>query len=177
MHNACQAVIDRDGFTGSYRKRTGYSIGISFAPDWGEGNILGLYHDIDVPLEPGMVFHVPVALREWGKFTVAVSETVAGDQRRRAPARQAQARDAAGVRWRPLPEPDIALAARLFDTLGKKTRDIVGFTRASYGEGEQFAHDLIARDGARAGLAVTTDVAGNLYVTLEGPRSGTRAHS
>ena len=40
VHNACQAVIDRHGFTGGYRKRTGYSIGISFAPDWGEGNIL-----------------------------------------------------------------------------------------------------------------------------------------
>ncbi|MCC6889228.1 MAG: aminopeptidase P family protein [Hyphomicrobiales bacterium] len=76
VHNACQAVIDRDGFTANYRKRTGYSIGISFAPDWGEGNILGLNHDIDVPLEPGMVFHVPVALREWGRFTVAVSETL-----------------------------------------------------------------------------------------------------
>lgn len=75
-HNACQAVIDRAGFTGGYRKRTGYSIGISFAPDWGEGNILGLFRDVDVPLQPGMVFHVPVALREWGKFTVAVSETV-----------------------------------------------------------------------------------------------------
>ncbi len=76
VHNACQAVIDRDGYTDSYRKRTGYSIGISFAPDWGEGNILGLNHDIHVPLEPGMVFHVPVALREWGRFTVAVSETL-----------------------------------------------------------------------------------------------------
>jgi Xaa-Pro dipeptidase len=29
-----------------------------------------------VPLEPGMVFHVPAALRSYGKFTVAVSETV-----------------------------------------------------------------------------------------------------
>jgi Xaa-Pro dipeptidase len=76
VHNACQKIIDRDGFTGGYRKRTGYSIGISFAPDWGEGNILSLFHDVDVPLQPGMVFHVPVALREWGKFTVAVSETV-----------------------------------------------------------------------------------------------------
>ena len=75
-HNACQAVIDKYGFTGNYRKRTGYSIGISFAPDWGEGNILSLFHDVDVPLEPGMVFHVPVALREYAKFTAAVSETV-----------------------------------------------------------------------------------------------------
>jgi Xaa-Pro dipeptidase len=76
VHNACQAVIDRHGYTAGYRKRTGYSIGISFAPDWGEGNILSLYHDVDVPLAPGMVFHVPVALREYGKFTVAVSDTV-----------------------------------------------------------------------------------------------------
>lgn len=76
VHNAAQAIIDRDGFTDSYRKRTGYSIGISFAPDWGEGNILSLFHDVDVPLEPGMVFHVPVALRDYAKFTVAVSETV-----------------------------------------------------------------------------------------------------
>lgn len=76
VHNACQAVIDRYGFTESYRKRTGYSIGISFAPDWGEGNILSLFHDVNVPLEPGMVFHVPVALREYAKFTAAVSETV-----------------------------------------------------------------------------------------------------
>jgi Xaa-Pro dipeptidase len=76
VHNACQKIIDRDGFTGGYRKRTGYSIGISFAPDWGEGNILSLYHDVNIPLQPGMVFHVPVALREWGKFTVAVSETI-----------------------------------------------------------------------------------------------------
>lgn len=75
-HNAAQAIIDRDGFTDSYRKRTGYSIGISFAPDWGEGNILSLFHDVNVPLEPGMVFHVPVALRDYAKFTVAVSETV-----------------------------------------------------------------------------------------------------
>jgi Xaa-Pro dipeptidase len=76
VHNACQAIIDRDGYTENYRKRTGYSIGISFAPDWGEGTILGLNRDVHVPLEPGMVFHVPVALREWGKFTVAVSETL-----------------------------------------------------------------------------------------------------
>lgn len=76
VHNACQAVIDKHSFTESYRKRTGYSIGISFAPDWGEGNILSLFHDVDVPLEPGMVFHVPVALREYAKFTAAVSETV-----------------------------------------------------------------------------------------------------
>ena len=35
VHNACQAVIDSDGYTAAYRKRTGYSIGISFSPDSG----------------------------------------------------------------------------------------------------------------------------------------------
>jgi Xaa-Pro dipeptidase len=76
VHNAVQAVIDRNGYTAGYRKRTGYSMGISFAPDWGEGNILSLFRGVDVALEPGMVFHVPITLREYNKFTVAVSETV-----------------------------------------------------------------------------------------------------
>lgn len=75
VHDAVQAVIDRHGHTAGYRKRTGYSMGISFAPDWGEGNILSLYRGVDTPLEPGMVFHVPITLREYNKFTVAVSET------------------------------------------------------------------------------------------------------
>jgi len=75
-HNAVQAVIDRAGYTAGYRKRTGYSMGISFAPDWGEGNILSLFRDVDVPLEPGMIFHVPITLRSYNRFTVAVSETV-----------------------------------------------------------------------------------------------------
>jgi Xaa-Pro dipeptidase len=76
VHNAVQAVVDRHGYTAGYRKRTGYSMGISFAPDWGEGNILSLFRGVDVPLESGMVFHVPITLREYNKFTVAVSETV-----------------------------------------------------------------------------------------------------
>ena len=76
VHEAVQAVIDRHGYTAGYRKRTGYSIGISFAPDWGEGNILSLYRGVDVALEPGMVFHVPITLREYAQWTVAVSETV-----------------------------------------------------------------------------------------------------
>jgi Xaa-Pro dipeptidase len=76
VHNAVQAIIDKNGFTAGYRKRTGYSIGISFAPDWGEGNILSLFRGVDVPLESGMVFHVPITLREYNKWTAAVSETV-----------------------------------------------------------------------------------------------------
>ena len=75
----------------------------------------------------------------------------------------------------PIPQPDLALAARLFDTLAEKTRDTVGITRASYGAGEQFAYDLISEAGRASGLALNSDVAGNLYVTLKGidPAKGT----
>ena len=75
-HLACQAVIDRAGYTDNFKKRTGYSVGISFAPDWGEGSILSLYTGVTTPLRPGMTFHIPPALRIYGEFTVGVSETV-----------------------------------------------------------------------------------------------------
>jgi Xaa-Pro dipeptidase len=75
-HLACQRVIDRAGFAENFRKRTGYSIGISFAPDWGEGGILSLYAGVTTELRPGMTFHLPPALRLYGRFGVGVSETV-----------------------------------------------------------------------------------------------------
>ncbi|MEQ7918408.1 Xaa-Pro peptidase family protein [Xanthomonas sp. WHRI 1810A] len=75
-HIACQAVIDKAGFTDAFKKRTGYSVGISFAPDWGEGSILSLYTGVKTELQPGMTFHIPPALRIYGEFTVGVSETV-----------------------------------------------------------------------------------------------------
>jgi Xaa-Pro dipeptidase len=75
VHRACQAVVDRDGYTEAFRKRTGYSIGIAFAPDWGEWQVLSLYEGVKTLLRPGMVFHIPPALRVYGKFTVGVSET------------------------------------------------------------------------------------------------------
>ncbi|MFM2477241.1 M24 family metallopeptidase [Celerinatantimonas sp. MCCC 1A17872] len=75
-HIACQKVIDKAGFTDNFKKRTGYSVGVSFAPDWGEGGILSLYSGVMTPLQPGMTFHIPPALRIYGQFTVGVSETV-----------------------------------------------------------------------------------------------------
>ncbi|WP_102960092.1 M24 family metallopeptidase [Mangrovicella endophytica] len=75
-HLAAQAVIDKAGYTDAFRKRLGYSVGISFAPDWGEGAILGLNKGITTQLQPGMAFHLPPALRIYGRFTVGVSETI-----------------------------------------------------------------------------------------------------
>jgi Xaa-Pro dipeptidase len=75
-HLACQAVIDKAGYTDAFRKRLGYSVGISFAPDWGEGAILNLNKGVKTQLQPGMAFHLPPALRIYGRFTVGVSETI-----------------------------------------------------------------------------------------------------
>ena len=75
VHNAVQAVVDKHGYTDNFRKRTGYSIGIAFAPDWGEGNVLSLNHDVDTVLEPSMVFHMPISLCVHGRYTVCASET------------------------------------------------------------------------------------------------------
>jgi len=75
-HLACQAIIDKAGYTDNFRKRAGYSVGVSFPPDWGEGHIVSLSAGDKTLLEPGMVFHIPPALREYGSHGVGVSETV-----------------------------------------------------------------------------------------------------
>ncbi|MBW1961474.1 MAG: aminopeptidase P family protein [Deltaproteobacteria bacterium] len=74
---ACQAVIDRHGYEPNFRKRVGYSIGVGFAPGWGEGHIMDLKHHDSRKLRSGMVFHVVPALRKSWEFGVGVSETVA----------------------------------------------------------------------------------------------------
>jgi Xaa-Pro dipeptidase len=76
VHLTCQRVIDRAGYGENFRKCTGYSIGVSFAPDWGEGSILSLNTGVRRELEPGMTFHIPPALRIYRAFTVGVSETI-----------------------------------------------------------------------------------------------------
>ena len=61
-----------------------------------------------------------------------------------------------------------SFAADLFDRLAAGSRDGDGITRASYGEGEAFAHALMAEAAAGLGLAVETDAALNTYMTLPG---------
>jgi len=76
-HDACQKVIDEAGFEPNFRKRLGYSMGIGFAPGWGEGAFLHLSKGDQTVLEPGMVFHMPPALRKYSVVGVGCSETVA----------------------------------------------------------------------------------------------------
>src|SRR5579863_10468118 len=66
------------------------------------------------------------------------------------------------------PQPDIDLAASLFDALSHATRRGRGIVRDSYGAGEQAAHDLVRAAAARLGLEVSADALGNLTATLPG---------
>ena len=76
VHDTAQAIIDDAGYTAAFRKRIGYSMGVAFAPDWGEGAILSLFSNVTRRIEPGMVFHLPATLRRYGEWTVGASETV-----------------------------------------------------------------------------------------------------
>lgn len=76
VHDTAQAIIDGAGYTAAFRKRIGYSMGVAFAPDWGEGAILSLFSNVTRTIEPGMVFHLPATLRSYGEWTVGASETV-----------------------------------------------------------------------------------------------------
>ncbi len=65
-------------------------------------------------------------------------------------------------------QPEVALAGQWFDHLRQHSRSRLGVTRASYGEGEQMAHDLMRRIGRDLALEQRLDAAGNLYLTLPG---------
>jgi Xaa-Pro dipeptidase len=72
---ACRGTIRAAGFGRGFRKRTGYSIGVAYAPDWGEGHIASLRAGDQRVLEPGMVFHLVPAIR-LPERCVGMSETV-----------------------------------------------------------------------------------------------------
>ena len=76
VDEACRGTIERAGMYEQFRKRTGYSIGAAFAPDWGEGHIMSLQRDDERVLLPGMVFHIPPALRVPNRYGVGFSETI-----------------------------------------------------------------------------------------------------
>jgi Xaa-Pro dipeptidase len=56
-------------------QRWGYSIGLAFPPDWGEGHILSMNEVPNVRLEAGMTFHLPYCIRT-PRCSAAFSETV-----------------------------------------------------------------------------------------------------
>ena len=63
---------------------------------------------------------------------------------------------------------DAELAASLFSDLRRGSHDPPGVTRASFGPGERMAHALVRGLAERLLLEISTDFAGNLYMTLPG---------
>ncbi len=57
------------------RHRHGYAVGIGFPPDWVEHSVT-LGEEVEVVLQPGMVFHTPRSLRVPGVMAPSFSETV-----------------------------------------------------------------------------------------------------
>jgi len=75
-HRACVRTIESHGLLEYYRKRTGYSVGLAFAPDWGEGGLLSLGFGEETILQPGMVIHAVPAIRKPGVGGIGLSATV-----------------------------------------------------------------------------------------------------
>ena len=73
---AARDVLEGEGWGDFNQIRSGYSIGIGFPPDWGEGHILSLRKGEQRTLEPGMVFHLVPSLLIPGVGGFGVSDTV-----------------------------------------------------------------------------------------------------
>lgn len=77
LHGAAAKTLEDHGFGGARKgRRCGYSIGIAFPPDWGEGHIVSIIDTPDTELRSGMVFHLPLSVRSPNRCGVAFSETV-----------------------------------------------------------------------------------------------------
>lgn len=77
VDRAARDTIRRAGFAEHFMHRTGYSIGIGFPPDWGEGRIMSLNENDPTVLEPGMCFHLIPDLKIAMQGGVVYSESVA----------------------------------------------------------------------------------------------------
>ena len=69
-------MIEDAGFGPYFRHRLGYSIGVNYPPDWGEGQILSLRKGEPRLLEPGMTFHMVPLCLVYREFGIGFSETV-----------------------------------------------------------------------------------------------------
>ena len=72
---AWATAIKEGGFEGGF-KRTGYSIGICFPPDWGEGQIFNFNRAEERSLRANMTFHVPSMVKIFGVADFGNSETI-----------------------------------------------------------------------------------------------------
>jgi Xaa-Pro dipeptidase len=76
VHDASKSVFRKHGMEHMLGHRTGYSVGINYAPDWGEGQIMSIWDGDERPLRPGMTFHLVPGIYDLARYTIIISETV-----------------------------------------------------------------------------------------------------
>jgi Xaa-Pro dipeptidase len=76
VDRAARSVVERAGFGEYWRHRLGYSIGVNYPPDWGEGEIISLRRGETRALQPGMTFHMVPLCLVYREFGIGFSETV-----------------------------------------------------------------------------------------------------
>lgn len=76
VYEAWQKRVDDAGLSNYRRHHCGYLLGIGFPPGWtGGGRVVGLRHDSNLELQPGMVFHLMSWLMGTGQGDYFVSDT------------------------------------------------------------------------------------------------------
>ncbi len=75
VDDASRGVMVRAGYWENYRKRAGYSVGLGMAT-WIESGVGALSENNPMVLKPGMCFHLPMALRQYGRSGLGFSETI-----------------------------------------------------------------------------------------------------
>ena len=75
LHELSAASFSRHGFEVGHR--SGYSVGVNYAPDWGEGNLFSIQPGERRTLDAGMVFHLVPGIYVPGEHAIVISETVA----------------------------------------------------------------------------------------------------
>jgi len=78
---AARDLIARAGMADAFKHRTGYSVGLGYPPDWGEGRLQSITEKDTTVLEPGMVFHLIPDLKLAGVGGAVSSETVLVSER------------------------------------------------------------------------------------------------
>ena len=76
VDQAARSVVEAAGFGEYWRHRLGYSIGVNYPPDWGEGEIISLRKGETRVLETGMTFHMVPLCLVYREFGIGFSETI-----------------------------------------------------------------------------------------------------
>lgn len=77
MSNIASTAAEENLISGRMVSRSGYSLGIAFAPSWDEGHLISIKPGMDIELKENMTFHlIPWLYGVEGKHVMAISETI-----------------------------------------------------------------------------------------------------